>query len=194
MTIDAMALNVIAMSGSLRKASTNTGLLRAAAAAHTATMETPVKFTIIDIGDLPLLYNQDIDVQDAPLPAVAAFQKEIEAADAFIIACPEHNYSVSSALKNALDWGPPSFWAGKATGIVGAGGGAGTGRAQLALRQIGVFLDLHFVNAPEVQIARFSEKCFNEETGDLTDDKWKQRVGNMLDRTVALAPLLWHWF
>jgi chromate reductase len=53
-------------------------------------METPVKFTIIDIGDLPL-YNQDIDVQDAPLPAVAAFQKEIEAADAFIIACPEHN-------------------------------------------------------------------------------------------------------
>jgi len=116
MTIDTMALNVIAMSGSLRKASTNTGLLRAAAA-HTATMETPVKFTIIDIGDLPL-YNQDIDVQDAPLPAVAAFQKEIEAADAFIIACPEHNYSVSSALKNALDRGPPSFWAGKATGIV----------------------------------------------------------------------------
>jgi chromate reductase len=53
-------------------------------------METPVKFTIIDIGDLPL-YNQDIDVQDAPLPAVAAFRKEIEAADAFIIACPEHN-------------------------------------------------------------------------------------------------------
>jgi NAD(P)H-dependent FMN reductase len=84
-----MALNVIALSGSLRKASTNTGLLRAAAA-HTATMETPVKFTIIDIGDLPL-YNQDIDVQDAPLPAVAAFRKEIEAADAFIIACPEHN-------------------------------------------------------------------------------------------------------
>jgi NAD(P)H-dependent FMN reductase len=78
--------------------------------------------------------------------------------------------------------------------IVGAGGGAGTGRAQLALRQIGVFLDFRFVNAPEVQIARFSEKCFNEETGDLTDDKWKQRVGNMLDRTVALAPLLWHWF
>eukprot|EP00979_Chaetoceros_neogracilis_P014153 scaffold4475_cov277-Chaetoceros_neogracile.AAC.1 len=48
-------------------------------------------------------YNQDIDVQDAPLPAVAAFRKEIEAADAFIIACPEHNYSVSSAPKNALD-------------------------------------------------------------------------------------------
>jgi len=102
MTIDTMALNVIAMSGSLRKASTNTGLLRAAAA-HTATMETPVKFTIIDIGDLPLLYNQDIDVKDAPLPAVAAFRKEVEAADAFIIACPEHNYSVSSAPKNALD-------------------------------------------------------------------------------------------
>jgi NAD(P)H-dependent FMN reductase len=96
-----MALNVIALSGSLRKASTNTGLLRAAAA-HTATMETPVKFTIIDIGDLPLC-NQDIEMQDAPLPAVAAFRKEIEAADAFIIACPEHNYSVSSAPKNALD-------------------------------------------------------------------------------------------
>jgi hypothetical protein len=49
---------------------------------------------------------------------------------------------------------------------------------------------LHFVNAPKVQIARFSEKCFNEETGDLTDDKWKQRVGNILDRTVALALVL----
>ncbi len=61
---------------------------------------------------------------------------------------------MTAPLKNALDWAskhPKNLWAGKAGGIAGSGGGSGTARAQLALRQSGVFLDITFVNAPEVQ-------------------------------------------
>jgi len=66
---------------------------------------------------------------------------------------------MTAALKNALDW--PShgtnLWKGKVGAIVGAGGGAGTARSQLALRQTSVFLDITYVNSPEVVINRFAD-------------------------------------
>ena len=83
------------------------------------------------------LYNQDMDNEKAPT-AVHNWKKKVEEADAIIFACPEHNYSMTAAMKNALDWGskyPRNLWKGEVGGIVGAGGGAGTARSQLALRQ-----------------------------------------------------------
>ena len=73
---------------------------------------------------------------------------------------------------------------------MGAGGGSGTARAQLALRQSGVFLDLTFVNAPEVAIKRFEEQCFDEATGDLASDKWSERVKDLVDRLLRLEERL----
>jgi chromate reductase len=78
----------------------------------------------------------------------------VAAADAVLFAAPEYNYSVSGALKNAVDWASrsPNAWDGKPCAVMGAGGGQGASRAQYHLRQIGVYLNLHFVNKPEVQI------------------------------------------
>ncbi|TQD73475.1 hypothetical protein C1H46_040995 [Malus baccata] len=59
--------------------------------------------------------------------------------------------TMSGPLKNAIDWAsrPPNVWADKAAAVVSASGDFGGGRAQYHLRQVGVSLDLHFINKPE---------------------------------------------
>ena len=178
---------LLGISGSLRSASANSGLVRCAQA-HAVKLD-GVEWVTADIGSLPL-YNQDLE--DGCEPAeVALFRQQVRDADAIFFACPEYNYNVTAALKNALDWASrPNVWQGKAAAVVGAGGGSGTARAQLALRQSGVFLDLTFVNAPEVAIKRFEEKCFDEATGDLISDKWSERIREMVERLLRLEGLL----
>lgn len=101
---------LLGISGSLRKASTNTAVLEALAeaVADKATLE------LFSIGDLPL-YNQDIDVEP-PLPAVAALREAIGAADGLVISSPEYNYGMSGVLKNALDWASRPYGKAKLTG------------------------------------------------------------------------------
>ena len=77
-----------------------------------------------------------------------------------------------------------------AAAVAGAGGGSGTARAQLALRQCAVFLDLTFVNAPEVAIRRFEQKCFDEATGDLASESWSEKVKDLVERLLRLEALL----
>jgi NAD(P)H-dependent FMN reductase len=85
-------LRVLALSGSLRKASCNTGMLRAAVAAG------PANGMTIDVQstDLPL-YNGDVEAVGFPL-AVAELREHAAAADAILIASPEYNYSFSGVL------------------------------------------------------------------------------------------------
>ena len=127
----------------------------------------------------------------AEAPEVAkAWKAAVQQADAIFFACPEYNYSMSGALKNALDWPskfPSQLWKGKVAAIVGAGGGAGTARGQLALRQSGVFLDITFVNTPEVCIQRFSDATAFDADGNLVSETWQERVENIFDRLVNLA-------
>ena len=181
-------INVVGICGSLRTKSCNAGLLRHAVTV--ASGRDDVTMTTFDIGTLPL-YNEDIDGDDAPA-AAQAWKAAVEQADAIFFACPEYNYSMTAALKNALDWPskkPQQLWKGKGAGIVGAGGGAGTARGQLALRQSGVFLDITFVNTPEVCIPRFTPGLFDAD-GNLISEKWQERVADLFDRMVTLAKKL----
>lgn len=90
---------------------------------------------------------------------------------------------LSAALKNALDWAsrPPNVWAGKAAAIVSTGGGPGGGaRAQYHLRQIGVFLDLHFINKPELMLSlRHHPRKFDDE-GNLVDPQSLDKLNQLL--------------
>lgn len=89
---------IIALSGSLRRASLNTALLRAAMdlAPPSAT------FTVYDgIGDLPL-FNPDLEGSEPA--SVLAFRDRLSKADAVIIASPEYAHGVTGVIKNALDW------------------------------------------------------------------------------------------
>ena len=85
-------------------------------------------------------------------------------------------------MKNAIDWAsrPPNVWADKPAAIVSAGGSFGGGRSQYHLRQIGVFLDLHFINKPEFFLNAFQPPAKFNSDGDLIDEEAKNRLKEIL--------------
>lgn len=142
--------NVAVIVGSLRKDSFN----RKMAHALVALAPPSLKLSIVEIGGLPL-YNQDFD---AGSPAdYTSFRSTIKAADAVLFVTPEHNRSVPSALKNAIDVGSrpygSSVWNGKPAAVVsvsiGAIGGFG---ANHHLRQSLMFLNMPTMAQPEAYI------------------------------------------
>ncbi|KAH7667025.1 NAD(P)H dehydrogenase (quinone) protein [Dioscorea alata] len=85
-------------------------------------------------------------------------------------------------LKNAIDWAsrPPNVWQDKPAAIMSAGGAFGGGRSQYHLRQVGVFLDLHFINKPELFVQAFQPPQKFDSEGNLIDPETKERVKNLL--------------
>lgn len=174
-------LKLLGICGSLRRQSTNAGLLRAAM----AELPDGVSMEIADLSAVPF-YNADLTEKPA---AVRKLLAQMEAADALVLACPEYNYSLAPALKNALDWASREpnnvLLAGKAAAILGAGGGMGTSRSQYHLRQVCVFLDLHPLNKPEVFSSAFAG-AFDAD-GNLTDAKLIQLVATQMQALAAWA-------
>ena len=170
-------MNIVAISGSLRKDSFNTALLRAMQALASSDM----KIIIADIGALPL-YSQDAE---AAFPASAqALKDAIEAADGIIIATPEYNRSISGVLKNAIDWasrpwGKNSF-AGKPVITAGVSvGKIGTAVAQSHLRQIMSYLDAQVIGQPELYLGP-AQGIFDAD-GNIADDATKDLLVKALE-------------
>lgn len=178
-----MSFKVLAISGSLRKASVNTLALRAAQALAPADMV----FEFADLSQIPM-YNDDLREQGEPA-AVTHLKQQIQAADAVLIASPEYNFSIPGVLKNALDWvsrPPMQPFDGKPVAIMGAAPGpVGTGRMQYHLRQVLVFLNSFTVNKPEVLIGHCGSK-FNAD-GELTDAVTAGFISDLLKALQALA-------
>lgn len=167
-------MKVIALCGSLRKASTNQGLLRYAR----DNAPDGVEIEIADLSEIPF-FNQDIT---EPPAAVETFFQQLLAADALLIACNEYNYSLAPVLKNALDWAsrePNNIYLNeKPVAIMGAAGGMGSSRAQYHLRQVLVFMNMFPLNKPEVFVNAFSGAF--DESGNLVDPKTQGYVTNLL--------------
>jgi chromate reductase len=165
-------LCILGLSGSLRKNSYNTALLRVAR----EVAPEGVEVAIAELADLPI-YNADVEAAGMP-EAVERLRGTIKAADALLFATPEYNYSVPAALKNAIDWAsrPPgdSALTGKPIGIMGAGGGLGTARAQYHLRQIALGTNMLALARPEVFVSNARTK-FDAE-GRLTDEAARELI------------------
>jgi chromate reductase len=179
-------VRILGISGSLRKASFNTALLRAA-----IELAPPgISFETADIRPIPP-YDEDVRAQGLPEP-VERLRSQIAAADALLVATPEYNYSLPGVLKNAIDWAsrPPNQpFAGKALAILGASGGlGGTMRAQYHLRQIAVFVDLRPINKPEIFV-RSAQSVFDAE-GKLTDETIKKLIVQQLEALAGWAKRL----
>lgn len=173
-------IKVAAIAGSLRKGSFNRGLIRSAI--EIARESIPyVQITPVEIGDLPFV-NTDLEVGNRFPEAVEEFRAKVLQADSILFASPEYNYSVTGILKNAVDWGSrhPNVWADKPAAIMSAGGGFGGGRSQYHLRQIGIFLDLHFINKPELYINAFQVPSKFDSEGNLIDNETRERVNGLL--------------
>ncbi len=172
-------IKLLGIAGSLRQASTNRGLLRAAQ----TSLSLDALLEIADLTDIPF-YNQDISVKPAAVDRVLA---QIGKADALVLASTEYNYSLAPALKNILDWASRepnnALLAGKQVAIMGAGGGMGTSRAQYHLRQVCVFLDLQPLNKPEVFANAFAGGF--DADGNLTDEKLGNLVAEQMQVLVA---------
>ena len=175
---DRTPLQVLGISGSLRKASFNTGLLRAAQEIAPERME----ITIFDIKDLPF-YDGDIEAQGDPAP-VMALKSAIRDANALLFATPEYNWGTSGALKNAIDWASrdreEGSLMGKPVTIIGAGGRAGTARAQMQLQQTLGETGSVVMFKPGVLVQAFSPMQFDSE-GNLIDEDTKDLLRRHLD-------------
>lgn len=174
-----MTINVVTISGSLRKGSFNTALQRALPALAPADM----KLTEAPPYDGIPLYNADVQNSSGFPDTVKALGDALRAADGVIIITPEYNYSVPGALKNAIDWvsrldNQP--FKDKAVAIQSATGGPlGGARMQYHLRSILVFLNAHTFNTPEIFVGSAHTK-FNEKL-ELTDEPTRKIVGQQLE-------------
>jgi chromate reductase len=173
-------INVLGISGSLRKKSYNTAALYAAAKIAPKEMA----INIFDIAPIPL-YNEDIREQGFP-EAVEEFRRQIKNSDAILIVTPEYNYSIPGVLKNAIDWAsrpPEQPFDGKPMAIMGASPSVfGSARAQYHLRQAFVYLNPYILNRPEIMISNAASKFDGD--GDLTDDKTRDIIKMLLDELV----------
>jgi chromate reductase, NAD(P)H dehydrogenase (quinone) len=171
-------MRILGFAGSLRRASYNRGLIRAAA--DMAPVGTLVE--VFELGDIPL-YNQD--VEDAGEPAsVAAFKDAMARADALLVATPEYNHGVPGVLKNAIDWASrpraTSPLRDKPVAVLGASPGRGaTARAQAQLRDSFVFTGACVMPLPELLVGGAASHF--DRDGSLTDPELRASLVELIE-------------
>jgi chromate reductase len=133
-TVGVVVTKLIGISGSLRRGSFNTALLRAAA----ESVPDGAELAVETIHGIPL-YDADVETADGIPERVSALKEAIVAADGLLLATPEYNNSIPGVFKNAVDWlsRPPAdigrVFGGKPVAVLGASpGGFGTGLSQNA--------------------------------------------------------------
>lgn len=171
-------MKVLGISGSLRQASINSALLRAAQQLAPPEMELAI---FGGVGELPL-FNPDLE---ARLPApVLALHAAVAASDAIMLASPEYAHGVTGAVKNALDW-LVSFepFIGKHVAVLNASPRAR--HADMALRETLTVMSAHIVDEASITIALLGSSL--GEAGMVADAPVSQAI-----RQSLLALLVAH--
>jgi chromate reductase, NAD(P)H dehydrogenase (quinone) len=177
-------VKVLGISGSLRSASYNTGLLRAAA----ELVDDDVDFELFD-GLKPVpAYDADDDVGEGPEP-VARLRAAVASADAVLFATPEYNSSVPGQLKNALDWVSRPLATNplrnKPVAVVGASTGMfGAVWAQAELRKVAGALGGRVLDA-ELPVASAPTRF--DDQGRLQDEDTRAALQAIVASLVAAA-------
>jgi chromate reductase, NAD(P)H dehydrogenase (quinone) len=178
-------MKVLAISGSLRRDSHNTALLRAAA----ELLPPPVELELYDGLKQVEPYDEDDDVGPGPAGA-RRLREAIEGADAILIATPEYNSSIPGQLKNALDWasrpkGENALW-GKPVAVVGASTGMfGAVWSQAETRKVLGAAGARVIDA-DLPVSHAHEEAFTTD-GRLEDAELRDRYTEILDELVSLA-------
>jgi chromate reductase, NAD(P)H dehydrogenase (quinone) len=168
---------IAAISGSLRKDSFNSALIRAAQELKPEDMD----IEILDISGIPM-FNDDDRLKNIP-ESVKIFSDKISSANGVLIVTPEYNYSIPGILKNAIDWvskmstqpfnKKPAATMGASTGMLG------TVRAQLHLREILFTLNVNLVGSPEIYVGLAKDKF--DTSGKLIHEPTREIVKKLLN-------------
>jgi chromate reductase len=171
-------MRIVAISGSLRRASYNRSLLFAIAEVAPVGMALEIQ----PIAEIPF-FNQDVEAQGTPEP-VQRLRDAVAAADGLLVATPEYNAGAPGVLKNTIDWlsrpARGSVLTGKPTGLVGVTPGQlGTARAQGQLRAAFEFAAAPVMPSPQVFISLAREKF--DADGRLTDERTRAALKTFME-------------
>lgn len=162
-------ISILGVSGSLRRASFNTALLRTFG--ELAPPE--VAFSLFDAVDLPV-FNVDLEAAGDPEPAMR-LRTQISRADGVLFATPEYNGGIAGSMKNIIDWASrddaPIF--GKPCAVIGGGGRFGTAHAQLMLRHTLNYMGCPLLPGQSLYVQRVRTAF---EDGNLVDEKARGRL------------------
>lgn len=169
---------ILGLPGSLRRASFNAGLLRAAvdAAPEGVTIE------IGDISEVPL-YNADEEAAHGLPEAVKRLQGQLKAADGLLLVTPEYNNGIPGVFKNAIDWMSRgeglAMFVGKPVAVIGASpGGFGTVMAQN--HWLPVLRTLRCAPWLEGRLMVSRAGGVFDDDGNLTDDKTRDQLAGFV--------------
>ncbi len=169
---------ILALGGSLRKASKNRALLVEAAALAPADTELDLGQLAV-IGSLPL-FNQDMLERDGFPAGVAELKDALRGADGLLIATPEYNWGIPGFLKNAIDWTSrpatdiPHVFGDLPVALIGAGGGAGTRFAQTAWLSVFRFLKMRPWFGQSLYLDRAQDRF--DDHNRLSDEATRQQL------------------
>jgi chromate reductase len=173
--------HIVGISGSLRSASYNTALLRAAF----RNLPDGVTASIAPLKGIPLFDQDEVSEHGKP-SSVNELRSAVAAADGIVFATPEYNWSVTGAMKNAIDWlsgGPDSPLDFKPAAIIGVGGGSGTARSQEHLRDILGHNSLCILADPQVMVSGLGKRFDGLE---LADGDTRGELAKMVDGLLQI--------
>jgi chromate reductase len=183
-------MRILGISGSLRRDSHNTALLRAAA----ELLPPGVELELFDGLKAVPPYDADDDVPGRHDSAVVALKDAVKGADALLIATPEYNHSIPGVLKNALDWvsrpANHNVLQGKPAAVIGASTGLfGAVWAQAEVRKVlgAIGADVVDRELPVMQAHMQFDEYGNLREDDLRD-QLAQHVGALVAATRERAP------
>ena len=171
---------LLGISGSMRKASTNTKLVREAARLFG-------DCTYVEAALQMPLYDGDLETAEGVPEAAQVLARQIAEADAVVISTPEYNKAPPGVLKNALDWvsrveGKP--WADKPVAVMSAAAGrAGGERAQMVLRGYMVPFRPRILQGPEIHLAASSSQF--DDDGRLTGEIYVRELTQLMQSLRA---------
>jgi chromate reductase, NAD(P)H dehydrogenase (quinone) len=174
-------MRVLGLSGSLRRDSHNSALLRAAA----ELLPPEVEFELFDGLKAIPPYDADDDTSAAP-EAVQALRDALASADAVLVATPEYNASIPGVLKNAFDWASRPHATNPLRGVPAAVVGASTGMfgavwAQADTRKILQTIGARVVDR-ELPVAEAPERF--DADGELVDAELRELYAEILSDLV----------
>ena len=177
-------MKIVGISGSIRKKSLNTFLLKAAA----DLAPDGISFEVVKINAIAP-YNEDMDNEDKPI-AITEYLNKIDEADVILFTSPEYNHGMSGVLKNAIDWASrPAFQSpllNKPYGILTASKSpVGGARAQADLKNVLSSTLSVIYPANEYLLPNAHEKF--DENGKLVDDTAIRRLKRYIEGLVSWA-------